>query len=129
MSVREQIEARRSARRKAARRARGLLRTRGWSLAAKLEHYSIPEPNSGCLLWTGQLDDDGYGSLWWDGRMQGAHRLALEEKIGPLPDGVQALHKCDLRCCIADAHLFPGTQAENNADMVAKGRDRWRATR
>lgn len=109
MNIKEHIEAR---------------RTRGWSLEAKLAHWSIPEPNSGCLLWLSDCNEDGYGMLWWDGRMQGAHRLSWERVNGPLAPGMRALHKCDVRCCINDAHLFAGTQGDNVADMVAKGRNR-----
>lgn len=114
----------RDQRRQFARHARGLLKTRGWSLAEKIAHYASPEPNTGCFLWTGQLNDDGYGSLWWKGRMQGAHRLAWEAENGPLPEGLQALHRCDMRCCVNVAHLFAGTQIDNIEDMVAKGRHR-----
>lgn len=54
--------------------------------------------------------------------MQGAHRLAWVNARGAIPDGLGALHKCDLPCCINDNHLFLGSQAVNVADMMAKGR-------
>ncbi len=41
-----------------------------------LELRSIPEPNSGCVLWFGTEGPGGYGSLWLDGRNQRAHRVA-----------------------------------------------------
>lgn len=124
MNIKEHIEAGRNTRRKAARHARGLLRTRGWSLTDKIAYYASPEPNTGCFLWTGQINGDGYGTLWWKGRMQRAHRLAWEAENGPLPAGMQALHRCDTPCCVSVAHLFAGTQIENIEDMVAKRRNR-----
>jgi hypothetical protein len=32
------------------------------------------------------------------------------------------LHKCDNRKCFRPDHLFEGTEADNTADMIAKGR-------
>jgi hypothetical protein len=90
------------------------------SLAERLEHNSIPEPNSGCLLWLGRVNDDGYGLFGRPGRR--AHRVAWEAHNGPIPDAMDVLHKCDVRSCINDDHLFLGTQADNMADKVAKGR-------
>lgn len=35
---------------------------------------------------------------------------------------MQVLHHCDVRSCINPAHLFLGTNADNVADKIAKGR-------
>jgi hypothetical protein len=80
-----------------------------------------PRP-SGCHLWTGSHDRDGYG-YFWDGRTVKAHRFALELALGPLA-GATALHDCDTPACVrvGPGHLRVGTQAENIADRTAKGR-------
>lgn len=48
------------------------------------------------------------------------HRLAFYFEHGRWPDN--ALHKCDNPPCCRPDHLWDGTKAENNRDMVAKGR-------
>lgn len=90
----------------------------------------IPEPNSGCWLWLGPVNQDGYGLFATTlGSRQlrfsaSAHRLAWRIKNGPIPNGMYVCHRCDVpACCNAD-HLFLGTQLENVRDMDAKGRSR-----
>lgn len=81
-----------------------------------------PEPNSGCWLWTGALKPEGYGTFNFQKKWYRAHRLAWELEIGPIPDGLCVLHKCDVPSCVNPDHLFLGTKADNTADMCRKGR-------
>lgn len=92
-------------------------------IAERLERNSIPEPNSGCLLWLGSVSKtSGHGRMKIDGRWDGPHRVAYAEKNGPIPPGLDVCHHCDVPSCINDAHLFAGTHQDNMADMWAKGR-------
>jgi len=52
----------------------------------------------------------------------GAHRYAWVLTNGPIPDGLLLMHTCDNTLCCNPAHLRPGTQKDNMADMRAKGR-------
>lgn len=52
-------------------------------------------------------------------------RFVLEEALGrPLAEGMVTRHTCDNPPCCNPAHLIEGTQAQNLADMVARGRSR-----
>ena len=83
-----------------------------------------PEPNSGCWIWCAARLPFGYGTVKVSGRPKVAHRAVWELLFGPIPGGKKILHKCDTPSCVNPAHLFMGTQADNVADMISKGRRR-----
>jgi hypothetical protein len=84
-------------------------------LADRLAFYSIPEPNSGCLLFTGAILKSGYGSLYClrSGYETLAHRWAYISAYGPIPDGLTIDHLCRTRSCIEPRHLEAVTRGEN----------------
>ena len=83
------------------------------------------EKTDGCWLWTGATASYGYGKMMLDGETVRAHRAAYLLLVGPIPDGLYVLHRCDVRRCVNPAHLFLGTPSDNTKDMLAKGRGRW----
>jgi len=80
----------------------------------------------GCWLFDGGKDTSGYGYVgnpFSDTPKQiGTHRLAWILTHGPIPDGMQVLHKCDIPSCVNPDHLFLGTVADNTLDKVNKRR-------
>lgn len=68
-----------------------------------------------CILFTGHIRPNGYGSIRRDGRTQYAHRWHYEQAFGPIPDGLTIDHLCRNRACINPAHLEAVTRQENTA--------------
>jgi hypothetical protein len=76
-----------------------------------------------CWEWQAARNDDGYGLCRGGSRsIEGAHRVSWRLANGEIPEGQQILHRCDNRACVNPAHLFLGSQQDNIADMLAKGR-------
>src|SRR6185295_10809571 len=82
----------------------------------------------GCWEWQGWRNAGGYGVLASGpaGRQKDelAHRIAWRLTNGAIPDGLRVLHRCDNPPCCNPAHLFLGSDADNVADCIAKGRSR-----
>ena len=84
---------------------------------ALLKRIKIDEKTE-CWEVQGFLDKDGYGYVC----NKRAHRLSYELFIGKIPPGLNVCHSCDNpKCCNPD-HLFTGSQKDNIADMMKKGR-------
>lgn len=81
----------------------------------------MPEPMSGCWLWTAAVDKKtGYGWFFL-GKQMNAHRAAYILFNGDL-SGLHVRHKCDNRVCVNPAHLEIGTHQDNMDDRGARGR-------
>jgi hypothetical protein len=93
----------------------------------KQRHSAYTDKSGGpnaCWPWVGGRNKAGYGLFGVDGACVLAHRKAYEFEHGPIPAEVKILHSCDNRPCQNPDLLFPGSQADNVADMRAKGRER-----
>lgn len=77
-----------------------------------------------CINWKGSRDKSGYGRLNCRALpgLVFAHRVSWRLAYGEFDHSLRVLHKCDNPSCVRPSHLFLGTQADNVADMVAKGR-------
>lgn len=76
-----------------------------------------------CWLWTASTQG-GYGQIGHDIYLRPvrAHRVSWELHYGPIPAGLDVLHKCDNPPCVRPDHLFIGTALDNVQDMLRKER-------
>lgn len=90
---------------------------------SQLENY-IPVPESGCWLWLGPVQTNGYGRIWLgDGYGTASREIYMHHK-GALPYWkiAHVLHKCDTPLCVNPDHMFVGDQRDNVRDMHSKNR-------
>ena len=81
--------------------------------------FISPEPNTGCWLWSGCLDVNGYGRFSVGSMKDGtratrfAHRVAYELFVGEISRGLALDHLCRVPGCVNPYHLEPVTDRVN----------------
>lgn len=123
--------------------------TCGLKFCQNLDHWELKPTNRGKSLWElyelkftkagpdecwpwqeRSRDKDGYGIFSYrdpetkKAVTRRATRWAWERLYGSLPDDQMVCHTCDTPPCQNPRHWFLGPASVNNADKVAKGRDR-----
>lgn len=66
-----------------------------------------------CWEWTAYRDKKGYGKFQVGNKARGAHKVAWELLMGPVPHGLDLDHLCRNPPCVNPDHLEPVTRREN----------------
>jgi HNH endonuclease len=77
---------------------------------------------SGCWIWKGTKDKDGYGRFKYNSKRIMAHRIAYLFTHGYLPSDARVCHACDNTSCCNPHHLFLGSDSDNIIDCIIKKR-------
>lgn len=85
----------------------------------------VDKKANGCWEFRGVRDRWGYAHHGIKKKRYQAHRLAWQYTHGPIEVGKILLHSCDNPPCVNPAHLRLGTDADNHADMVSRGRSNY----
>lgn len=68
---------------------------------------------SACWVWCGEINRNGYGRVWINGKRVMVHRVVYELLVGPIEVGLVLDHRCRNRRCCNPKHLEPVTVREN----------------
>jgi len=86
-----------------------------WTTVNSKEQFEarVDKAINGCWLWIRSLNGWGYGQITVKRSHKSAHRYAWELYVGPIPEGLLVLHRCDVRRCVNPEHLYLGTDLDN----------------
>lgn len=83
----------------------------------------VSKSEGSCWEWLGGKKGGGYGAFYLDGKLRGAHRVALLLFKGlDIDTPLDAMHSCDNPGCVNPCHVSYGSRSENMQDASAKGR-------
>jgi hypothetical protein len=81
----------------------------------------VIDDDDSCWLWTAG-GSNGYGRFGITSvNVVGAHVYAYVLTHGTVPDGLNVLHRCNVKLCVRPSHLYAGTQHDNGVDAIRAG--------
>ena len=76
----------------------------------------VPDLN-GCWIWPYHVTDEGYGKA---SNGLPAHREVWKILVGPITDGMELDHLCQVRSCVNPDHLEEVTSEQNRRRTVQR---------
>lgn len=101
----------------------------GKGLMERFEQKFVPEPNTGCWIWTAAVKrtpSQDYLLPWFylDKSPTSGARASWVIYKGEDPKNKHVLHKCHNSLCVNPDHLYLGTHSENMRDKKIASRAR-----
>lgn len=95
------------------------------SLSDRLS-LKLVETDGGCHLFTGTLDDNGYGKIASKSptgkyTQLRTHVASYLLNRGPVDAGMDVCHSCNVKNCCNPEHLYLGTRSENIQHAIRDG--------
>lgn len=81
-----------------------------------------PEPNTGCYLWTGGINNRGYGFVSLAGRTVLVHRCVFRLLDRDIEPEMEVHHACENSACINPRHLVALTPTQHKRVHLGLGR-------
>jgi HNH endonuclease len=76
--------------------------------------FILPDEETHCWIWTGDLDSSGYGTIWDIRIAIRAYRAIWTHVFGNVPEGKELHHRCGVKKCVNPFHLEPLTRREHS---------------
>src|SRR5207248_10716734 len=80
---------------------------------------TIRDEESGCLLFTEEVDKDGYPRISYQGKNRIGSAIVFELYYGGIPAGHEVDHRCHVRRCLEPTHLRTLTHRQNVIQIKA----------
>lgn len=101
---------------------KGMMRLGADEILWALERMTDKSVHDGeCWMWT-RYTRNGYGAISVRDSPVYLHALSFAIAHGPLPEGQEVRHSCDIRACWRPTHLLAGTRQDNVNDAWSRGR-------